>query len=185
MGYLLLILGIVLFVGAHWFKRLSPDSRAAMGETKGKGIMAVVMLGGLILLIIGYRNAGFVNVWIPPAFMVHIANLLILIGFWFFALSAIPGTMSARVRHKQLTGVKAWAVGHLLVNGDLASIILFGSMLAWAVVSVILINRAQPTWERPANASVKNDGIAFVVGLVLYGVVAAIHTWLGYYPFPM
>jgi uncharacterized membrane protein len=117
--------------------------------------------------------------------MTHIANLLVLIGFWFFALSSIPGTMSARVRHKQLTGVKAWAVGHLLVNGDLASIILFGSMLAWAVVSVILINRAQPTWERPANASVKNDGIAFVVGLLLYGIVAAIHTWLGYYPFPM
>lgn len=185
MGFILLILGIVLFVGAHWFKRLSPDSRAAMGEAKGKGIMAVVMLAGLILLIIGYRNAGFVNVWVPPAFMTHIANLLVLIGFWFFALSAIPGTMSARVRHKQLTGVKAWAVGHLLVNGDLASIILFGSMLAWAVVSVILINKAQPTWERPANASVKNDGIALVVALVLYGVVAAIHTWLGYYPFPM
>ncbi|MBF9058407.1 hypothetical protein HKCCSP123_04350 [Rhodobacterales bacterium HKCCSP123] len=185
MGFILLILGIVLFVGAHWFKRLSPDSRAAMGEAKGKGIMAVVMLAGLILLIIGYRNAGFVNVWAPPAFMTHITNLLVLIGFWFFALSVIPGTMSARVRHKQLTGVKAWAVGHLLVNGDLASIILFGSMLAWAVVSVILINRAQPTWERPANASVKNDGIAFVVALVLYGIVAAIHTWLGYYPFPM
>jgi uncharacterized membrane protein len=185
MGYILLILGIVLFVGAHWFKRLSPDSRAAMGENKGKGIMAVVMLAGLILLIIGYRNAGFVNVWVPPAFMTHIANLLVLIGFWFFALSSIPGTMSARVRHKQLTGVKAWAVGHLLVNGDLASIILFGSMLAWAVVSVILINKAQPTWERPANASVKNDGIAFVVGLLLYGIVAAIHTWLGYYPFPL
>ena len=185
MGFVLLILGIVLFVGAHWFKRLSPDSRAAMGENKGKGIMAVVMLAGLILLIIGYRNAGFVNVWVPPAFMTHIANLLVLIGFWFFALSAIPGTMSARVRHKQLTGVKAWAVGHLLVNGDLASIILFGSMLAWAVVSVILINKAEPTWERPANASVKNDGIALVVALVLYGVVAAIHTWLGYYPFPM
>lgn len=185
MGYILLILGIALFVGAHWFKRLSPERRAAMGEDKGKGIMAVVMLAGLVLLIIGYRNAGFVNVWVPPAFMTHIANLLVLIGFWFFALSAIPGTMSARVRHKQLTGVKAWAVGHLLVNGDLASILLFGSMLAWAVVSVILINKAQPTWERPANASVKNDGIAFVVGLVLYGIVAAIHTWLGYYPFPM
>jgi uncharacterized membrane protein len=92
--------------------------------------------------------------------------------------------MSARVRHKQLTGVKAWAVGHLLVNGDLASILLFGGLLAWAVVSVILINKAEPTWERPANASVKNDAIAFGVGLVAYGIVAAIHIWLGVYPFP-
>jgi uncharacterized membrane protein len=185
MGYIFLILGIMLFVGAHWFKRLAPARRAAMGEEKGKGLLAVVMLAGLVILIIGYRNAGFVNVWIPPAFMTHIANLLVLIGFWFFALSAIPGTLSAKVRHKQLTGVKAWAVGHLLVNGDLASIILFTSMLAWAVVSVILINKSQPTWDRPANASVKNDVIAFVVGLVLYGIVAVIHTWLGYYPFPM
>jgi uncharacterized membrane protein len=184
MGYILLVLGIVLFVGAHWFKRLAPDSRAAMGENAGKGIMAVVMLAGLVLMVIGYRGAGFVNVWFPPAFMVHIANLLILIGFWFFALSAIPGTLAAKVRHKQLTGVKSWAVGHLLVNGDLASILLFGSMLVWAVVSVILINRAEPTWERPANPSVKNDAIAFGVGLALYGVVAVIHTWLGYYPFP-
>ena len=185
MGYLLLILGIVLFVGAHWYKRLSPARRAAMGEAKGKGIMAVVMLVGLVLMVIGYRNAGFVNVWVPPAFMTHIANLLVLIGFWFFALSSIPGTMAAKVRHKQLTGVKAWAVGHLLVNGDLASIILFGAMLAWAVVSVILINKAQPTWERPANASLAKDALAFVVGLVLYGAVAWAHTWLGYYPFPM
>ena len=82
-----------------------------MGETKGKGIMAVVMLGGLILLIIGYRNAGFVNVWIPPAFMVHIANLLILIGFWFFALSAIPGTMSARVRFTSSCGCEGLGGG--------------------------------------------------------------------------
>jgi uncharacterized membrane protein len=76
-------------------------------------------------------------------------------------------------------------VAHLLVNGDLASIILFGGMLAWAVVSVILINKAQPTWERPVQVSVAKDAMAFGVGAVLYGIVAAIHTWLGYYPFPM
>lgn len=185
MGYALLIIGIVLFVGAHWFKRLAPARRDAMGETTGKGILAAVMLAGLVILIIGYRNAGFVNVWIPPAFLTHLANLLVLIGFWFFALSAVPGTLAAKVRHKQLSGVKAWAVGHLLVNGDLASIILFVSMLAWAVVSVILINRAEPTWQRPANPSLVKDALAFVVGLALYGIVAVIHTWLGYYPFPV
>jgi uncharacterized membrane protein len=184
MGYILLIAGVALFAGAHWVKRLAPEKRAAWGD-KGKGVLSILMLGAVVLMVVGYRNAGFVNVWVPPAFMTHIANLLVLIGFWFFALSAIPGTLSARVRHKQLTGVKAWAVAHLLVNGDLASIILFGGMLAWAVVSVILINRADRNWTRPANASVKNDIIAFAVGAVLYGIVAAIHTWLGYYPFPM
>jgi uncharacterized membrane protein len=183
MGYLILIVGIALWTGAHLFKRIAPERRAAMGE-RGKGLVAVLLLGSIVLMVIGYRSAGFVNVWFPPAFMIHIANLLILIGFWFFALSMIPGTMSARVRHKQLTGVKSWAVGHLLVNGDLASMLLFGGLLAWAVVSVILINKAEPTWERPANASVRNDMIALGIGLVAYLVVAAIHTWLGYYPFP-
>jgi uncharacterized membrane protein len=184
MGYLLLILGIVLFVGGHWFKRLKPDTRAQWGE-KGKGIVAVALLAGIVLMVIGFRGAATVQLWTPPGFMIHIANLLVLIGFWFFALSSINGTMAARVRHKQLTGVKAWAVGHLLVNGDLASILLFTSMLAWAVVTVILINKAEPTWTRPADTSVKKDAIAFGAALVLYGIVAAIHTWLGHYPFPM
>lgn len=184
MGYLLLILGLVLFAGGHWVKRLAPAKRAEWGD-KGKGVLALAMLLGVVLMVVGYRGAGFVNVWVPPAFMTHIANLLVLIGFWFFALSSINGTMSARVRHKQLTGVKAWAVAHLLVNGDLASIILFGGMLAWAVVSVILINRAQRTWDRPAHVSLRNDAVAFFVGAVLFAIVAAIHTWLGYYPFPM
>ena len=184
MGYGVLIAGIALFALPHWARRLVTDRRAAWGD-KGKGVLSVLMLLGVVAMVIGYRNAGFVNVWVPPAFMTHIANLLILIGFWFFALSAINGTMAARVRHKQLTGVKAWAVAHLLVNGDLASILLFGGMLAWAVVSVILINRANRAWDRPAHTSVLKDVIALGVGAGLYAVVAAIHTWLGYYPFPM
>ncbi len=184
MGYVVLIAGLALFALPQWARRLVPDRRAAWGD-KGKGILSLLMALGVLAMVIGYRNAGFVTVWVPPAFMTHIANLLVLIGFWFFALSAINGTMAARVRHKQLTGVKAWAVAHLLVNGDLASIILFGGMLAWAVVSVILINRAQRHWDRPQNVSLRKDAIALGVGAGLYAVVAVIHTWLGYYPFPM
>lgn len=183
MGFVLLILGVALFCGAHWFKRLAPARRGAMGDP-GKGIVAVALLAAIVLMVIGYRAAPFINVWFPPAFMVHITNLLVLIGFWFFALSAVPGKISARVRHKQLTGAKAWAVGHLLVNGDLASIILFGGLLAWAVVSVILINRAEPTWERPENPRWSADLRAIAIGTVLFAIVAAIHAWIGPYPFP-
>lgn len=183
MGYILLLLGLAIWTGAHVFKRLAPERRAALGEP-GKGLVALLLVASIVLMVIGYRSAVVVNVWFPPTFMVHITNLLVLIGFWFFALSSIPGTMSARVRHKQLTGMKSWAVGHLLVNGDLASILLFGGLLGWAVFQVILINKAEPEWERPANASVRNDALAFGAGLIAYLVVAGIHTWLGYYPFP-
>ncbi|MGP1358761.1 NnrU family protein, partial [Roseicyclus sp.] len=104
MGYVLLILGIALWAGAHWFKRLAPARRAKMGDA-GKGLVALLLVASIVLMVIGYRSATVVQVWFPPMFMVHIANLLVLIGFWFFALSAIPGKLSAKVRHKQLTGV--------------------------------------------------------------------------------
>ncbi|MGA0925545.1 MAG: AmmeMemoRadiSam system protein B [Lutimaribacter sp.] len=177
MGYFLLVLGIGLFAGGHWIKRLAPDARAAWGD-KGKGILSLIMVLGVVAMVIGYRNAGFVNVWVPPAFMTHIANLLVLIGFWFFALGNINGTMAARVRHKQLTGVKAWAVAHLLVNGDLASIILFGGMHRYMGRLAAMFSHGR--WETPLGPVEVDDRLA-----ERYGVVAFVHTWLGYYPFPM
>ena len=81
-----------------------------------------------------------------------------------------------------LTSVKVWALAHLLVNGDLASVILFGGLLAWAVVDVILINRMEPAWVRPAKGPVLNDVIYVVVSAVLFGVIVFVHGWLGYPP---
>ncbi len=77
-----------------------------------------------------------------------------------------------------------WAVAHLLVNGDLASIILFGGLLGWAVGSVILINRAEPNWSAPETAGTKTKIRLFVITLIMFSVVAAIHAWLGVWPFP-
>jgi len=179
MSYILLIIGVALFAGAHLFKRFAPERRAAMGNS-GKGLIALAMFAGIALMIIGYRAAPVVQLWNPPAFLNHVNNLLMLIAFWFFALSSIQGTMSARIRHKQLTGIKTWAIAHLLVNGDLASLILFGGLLAWAVVSVIKINKAEPVWERPANASLKGDILALGAAIVVMGVVGYVHGLLGY-----
>jgi uncharacterized membrane protein len=183
MGYLLLILGLVLFAGGHWVKRLAPDFRANMGDPKGWLILTLAMLAGVVLMIIGYRAAPVVQIWSPPAFFTHINNLLVLIAFWLFALSHMSGTLSARIRHKQLSAIKAWAIAHLLVNGDLASIILFGGMLAWAVASVIIINRQGRDWVRPANPSIVKDILAFVIGIIVMGIVGYIHTLLGYFPY--
>jgi len=183
MSYLLLILGVALWAGAHLFKRIAPGRRADMGDA-GRGAVALALVVSIVLMVIGYRGAGFVGLWYPPHFMIHIANLLMVFAFWFFALSVVPGVISSKIRHKQLTGVKTWALAHLLVNGDLASILLFGGMLAWAVVSVILINKAEPTWERPANPSWSGDLKALAIGVIVMGIVAAIHMVLGVPPFP-
>ncbi|ETX15112.1 membrane protein [Roseivivax halodurans JCM 10272] len=179
---ILLILGIALWVGAHLFKRLAPGQRASMGSA-GKGIMAVAILAGLVLIVIGYRGAAFIPVWTPPAFMVHINNLLMIVAVFVYGMSATKGRLRGKLRHPQLTAVKIWAVAHLLVNGDLASIILFGAMLAWAVVEVILINRTED-WVRPEPGPAKKDILLVVITVAMFAIITAIHAWLGVWPFP-
>jgi hypothetical protein len=86
------------------------------------------------------------------------------------------------IRHPQLTAVKTWAVAHLLVNGDLAALILFGGLLAWAVVSVIVINRATPDWTPPPPAPMGREVAAAVGAIVVLGAIMGIHSWLGVQP---
>ena len=179
---LLLILGILLWSAGHLWKRLAPDARAGFGD-KGKMIAAAVIGAGLLLMILGYRGAAFVPVWTPPAVLTHINNLLMLLAVFLFFVGGAKGKIAQRFRHPQLTAVKTWAVAHLLVNGDVASILLFGSMLGWAVAEVILINKAQPVWTPPATIDRNGDIKAAVIGAVAFAVIAAVHVWLGYYPF--
>jgi uncharacterized membrane protein len=156
-----------------------------MGD-KGKGVVTAGIVAGLIFMIIGYRMADFIPVWNPPAFLTGINNLGMLLAFWVFGSSAAKGAKAwpaYKLRHPQLTAVKIWAAAHLLVNGDLASIILFGGMLAWAVGSVILINRAEPDWTPPAPAGRTTYIRLAVISLVLFSITAGIHIALGVNPF--
>jgi len=183
----LLIVGVLLWAGAHYFKRLAPDARAKLGE-RGKGLVAIAIFAALVLMILGYRSAEFTPVWTPPAFMVHINNTLMIIAFWVFGSSAAKGAKAwpaDKIRHPQLMAVKIWATAHLLTNGDLASIILFGGLLAWAVREAMLINRAEPEWTAPEPAGRTTYLRLLVISLVLYGIVAAVHAALGVWPFPV
>lgn len=183
----LIILGLLLWTGAHYFKRLLPEQRAAMGNA-GKGVVAVGILAGVGVMVLGYRGADFIPVWYPPSFMVHINNLLMLLAFWVYGSGAPKGPKAwpgYKMRHPQLIGFKIWAFAHLLVNGDLASVILFGGLLAWAVGEVILINKAEPEWT-PSEAGgtavyVKHA----IISLVIFAVVVSIHIWLNVWPFPI
>ena len=178
----ILVFGLVLWVGAHVFKRIAPERRAGLGKS-AKGVFALVIVVGLVLIIIGYRSAAFIPVWTPPAFLIHVNNLLMLIAVFVYGMSATTGRLRGRMRHPQLTAVKIWAVAHLLVNGDLASIVLFGTMLLWAAAEVVLINRAGP-WERPEPGPARKDVVLVIITLVMFAVITAIHAWLGVWPFP-
>ncbi|WP_208348542.1 NnrU family protein [Pseudaestuariivita rosea] len=185
MPWVLLIGGITIWWGVHLFKRWMPETRAKLGDP-GKGLVAVGVLISLALIIIGYSRVEFIPLWYPPEFLTHVNNLLMVIAFYIYGAGAAKGAkvwLGTKIRHPQLTAVKVWALAHLLVNGDLASVILFGAMLAWAVVSVIVINRAEGAWDRPPQAPVKKEIIHVTISVVLFIIVALIHNWLGVYPF--
>ncbi len=179
----LMILGILLWVAGHFFKRVMPGLREGLGDA-GRGIAAVVILGSVVLMVIGYRSAFTDQLWFPPPFMIHINNLLMILAVYLYAASGAKARVATKMRHPQLIGFKTWAVAHLLVNGDWASVILFGSLLAWAVAEVIVINRSQPEWTPPEWGGSSAEVKAVVGTVVVFAVIAAIHAWVGYWPFP-
>lgn len=178
----LLILGLLLWSGAHLFKRLAPDAHASMGGA-GKGVVALASLAAIVLMVIGYRGADVVMLWSPPAFLTHINNLLMILAIYLFVASGAKTWITTKIRHPQLTAVKTWSVAHLLVNGDLASLVLFGGLLAWAVVAVILINRSSEVWVPEHGWPVRNELLAVIGTVVVLAVVGFIHNWLGYWPY--
>ncbi len=178
---LLIILGLALWMGAHFLKRLAPDLRARMGAS-GKAVVAVAAVAGVVLMIVGYRGAEYIELWPKVQALVGINNLLMLLAFYLYAASGMKTAITRKIRHPQLTAVKTWAVAHLLVNGDVASVLLFGGMLVWAVVQVILVNRADRNWVRPAPVPMSREVMAVVGAVVVVGVVMGIHNWLGVQP---
>lgn len=180
----LLILGVALWSAAHLFKRLVPGLRASLGEP-GKGIVAVALVISIVLMVIGYRAADGAVYWGRDPMWVGINNLLMIVAFYFFAASAAKGDkiwLGTKVRHPQLTSVIIWAVAHLLVNGDTPSFILFGGLIVWAIVEMLVINAQEGPWQRPGRAPAKKEIVAVVVALVVTVVVMGIHYALGVTP---
>lgn len=182
MMYAILIAGLALWIVPHVFKRVAPETRASLG-TPAKGAVAVAIILSIVLMTIGYRGTPYVQVYFPPAWSYHANNLLVLLGFYLFAVSGAKTRLHQYIRHPQLIGFSLWAVGHLLANGNLSAVILFGGLLLWALSEIVLINRAVPDWTPPAKGPMRKEFTSVAATLVLFGVVAWIHTWLGYYPF--
>ncbi|MCC5979068.1 MAG: NnrU family protein [Salinarimonas sp.] len=174
----LLILGLVLFIGVHGFTMMREkraDAIAKLGENGYKGVYALLVLTGFILIWIGfgqYRAGGYIQIWWPPIWTQHLAATLVLFSFILLPAAYMPGYIKAKAKHPMLAAVKIWAFAHLLANGDLGSIILFGSLLAWAVVARISTKRrTDPPSAVSApvtNPQAKYDIIAVVIGLVAY-----------------
>lgn len=187
---LVLVLGLILFLGIHSVAIVAMPLRTravAASEMGWKLFYVMVSLAGLWLIARGYaayRLDPFI-VYVTPGWMRHLSALLLLPVFILFLAPYFPGRIKRVTVHPQLIAVKLWAVAHLLVNGTLGDLVLFGSLLAWAVVDRISMKKRQPRPLPGAPASAYNDVILVIAGLALYGVTVVWgHQWLiGVAPF--
>jgi uncharacterized membrane protein len=175
MGLAVLILGLIAFIAPHVFVTRR-DARAALtaqiGEGRYKVLFSVVSIIGIGLVWWGfarYRATGWVDVWFPPAWMRHVTVALMWPSIICVVAAYIPGNIKRKLKHPMLVGVKLWAFAHLLANGDLGSIILFGAVLAWAVYDRITLKRRNDAGA-PAIPirGWGNDIAAIVVGTLVY-----------------
>lgn len=168
MGFFLLILGLVLFIGAHLFvTRRDARGRliARIGEGAYKGLFSLVSAIGVGLIVWGfgrYRAHEWIDVWSPPPWTRHVTITLMLFSMILFVASYIRGRIYTTVKHPMLAGTKLWALGHLIANGDLGSILLFGSFFGWAAVDRVSLKfRTDPgappipigTWRSTCSRS--------------------------------
>lgn len=175
----LLILGVALWWGGHFFKRVAPGARANMGD-KGKGVIALVLAASILLMIFGYRMADGAFFWGRHPATVGINNLLMIAALYFMSPGPRKGALFHKMRHPMLTGFLLWTFAHLLVNGDTPSFVLFGGLGLWAIAEMVVINRAEPDWTPHPKGSIKKDAIFVAASVVLLVVIGFVHTWLGY-----
>jgi uncharacterized membrane protein len=178
-GLLVMILGLVLFVGTHTLttqRKLRGRFIASAGEGPYKIGYSLASLAGIALIVWGfghYRATDWIQIWNPPTFLKHLNIALMLPAVILVVAAYIRGRIYTAVKHPMLAGVKLWAFGHLLANGDLGGIILFGSFLGWVVYDRIsLKRRADPGAPPIPVGGLTNDLIAVAIGIVAYLALA-------------
>jgi uncharacterized membrane protein len=188
-----LVAGLILFLGVHSVRIFAEPWRvrtiARIGEKPWKAVYSLISIAGFVLLVWGYglaRQQGVV-LFEPPVFMRHLTSLLMLVSFVLLAAAKVPGNhIKARLGHPMIIGVKVWAFAHLLANGRLSDVVLFGAFLAWAVADFIAArkrDRAAGTVYPPGDEL--RTVLTVVAGVVAWAVfVAGLHLWLiGVAPF--
>jgi uncharacterized membrane protein len=179
-----LIPGLLLFFAVHTITALRPVRTGLIERLGDKGyriVYSVLSLIGIVLIAEGYslyRAAGYIEIWSPPRAMRHPAALLMWPAFVALAAAYAPvGLIRSRLKHPMLVGVKTWALAHLLANGDLGSILLFGSFLAWAVFDRISVKRRGDAGPAPTGFG-RGDVIALAVGTIAYVGMTILHVRL-------
>jgi uncharacterized membrane protein len=186
MGLAVMILGLAVFLGSHAFVAMRPQRAAVIarvGEGPYKGLFSLVSLVGIVLIGWGfahYRSTGYIDIWSPPAWTRHVTLLLVWPAIVCIFAAYIPGDIKRVLKHPMLVGVKLWALAHLISNGDLGSIILFGSILGWVVFDrITLKHRKDPGGPLVPVGGRRNDFFAVAIGTLVYFALGFwFHPWI-------
>jgi uncharacterized membrane protein len=180
----LLILGLLLFLGAHSVAIVAPqwrDTTAAKLGNGWRGIYSIVSIVGFVLIVYGYAAArtDLEILYVPPLWLRYVAVLLMIFVFPLLLAAYLPGRIRTATKHPMLAATKIWATAHLLANGALADVVLFGAVLVWAVVDRISLKRRTLREIPMMAASPVNDVIAIIVGLGIYAAfILGLHAYL-------
>ena len=176
---ILLIFGLIIFFAIHLVPAL-PDVKQNLIERFGKmgyrGLFSILALIGLALIIWGKGAAEFIDLYEPPKGGRHATMALVLISFILLASFKLNSWIRKTLRHPMLLAIALWGLGHLLANGDLASVVLFGSFFAYAVTAIVLANAQKPAPQ--FDVIPRHDVIAVIAGIAIYVVVLFAHPWL-------
>jgi uncharacterized membrane protein len=183
----LLFSGVLIWALTHLFKRVMPEARASLdakiGAGPAKGAIALISLASIVMMIFGFMAAGAQAAYVPPSWGAAVNNSLMVIAVFLMGAGSGKGISPTLLRHPMLTGVTVWSFGHLLANGDVRSIVLFGGLGIWAILNILMINISEGAWERPKAGPLKADIKTVVISLGIFAVIAAIHHFIGPSPF--
>jgi uncharacterized membrane protein len=182
----ILMTGLVMWALVHFIPSIGMPLKKAIvnriGENGYKMVFALLMLAALGLVIYGWRNAVPVFVYEPPGLGRPVAFVLLVIAFILFGASMYPTRIKQFVRHPQLASVIAWSIAHLLLNGDSRSLLLFSWMGVWAALEIMLINRRDGEWIKPASPSWGREARGLVISLIIFVVMIFAHPYLAGVP---
>lgn len=185
----LLIIGVVLWSAVHLFPSLLPATRGKLIERLGdgpyRGLFALDIVIAIVLMVVGWRSAAVEAVYVPPLYGNPIVTAMVLLSFILFGAAKAPGNIKRFLRHPMLMGMAVWAGAHLLANGDNRSVVLFGGLGLWAIVSMLVISRREGAWEKPAAAPLTRDLMTLLISSALFALVIYFHkSVLGVSPLP-
>ena len=179
---ILLLIGSLIFISVHLLPVAIPNARKAIvaktGENPYKGIFILLILISLGLIIYGWRSGEPDFIYAPPHWGLMAAKALMLLSLILFSVAGMKqGNFKRIIRHPQLTAILVWAIAHLLANGDIRSLTLFGIFALWVPLQVIFLNNRDGKWAKPEKVSPAHDIKAVIISIIIYGILMYTHEY--------